>query len=75
MKALSSDSDSEESFELRADFGNKILNKSATAFKVSDLPQPVVCGSFLDTRISGGEETEITQFPWTVLIEHTRGID
>lgn len=70
VKALSSKSDPNADFELRTDFRDDFSNE--TAFKASDLPQPLVCGSFIDPRISGGEETEISEFPWMALIEHTR---
>lgn len=66
IKATASPSDSRS--DLRADFGNNNI------FKASDLPQPGVCGPYeLPHRILGGDVTEITEFPWTVLIEHTRG--
>lgn len=40
--------------------------------QASDLPEPGTCGSHLANRIVGGEETEITEFPWMVLIEYTK---
>ncbi|XP_031619833.1 serine protease easter-like [Contarinia nasturtii] len=36
------------------------------------LPRPGVCGSQLQDRIIGGEETRITEFPWMALIEYTK---
>lgn len=42
------------------------------AFRVDDLPQPGQCGFSVNDRIVGGNETRITEFPWTVLIEYTK---
>ncbi|XP_055301168.1 serine protease easter-like [Sitodiplosis mosellana] len=39
---------------------------------VNDLPEPGVCGSSLDNRVTFGEPTKINEFPWMVLIQYTK---
>lgn len=48
-----------------------VLEKQ-TGLSASDLPAPGVCGTSLDDRITNGEETAITEFPWMVLLEYTK---
>lgn len=42
------------------------------ALRASDLPAPGICGSSIEDRIVGGNETRITEFPWMVLIQYTK---
>lgn len=43
-----------------------------SGLSVSDLPQPGECGGFVRDKVLGGQEAEITDFPWMALIEHTK---
>ena len=43
-----------------------------SGLSASDLPAPGVCGTSLDDRITNGEETAITEFPWMVLLEYAK---
>ncbi|KAH8358834.1 hypothetical protein KR093_002776, partial [Drosophila rubida] len=37
------------------------------------LPQPPICGGVtIDNKIYGGEDAELNEFPWTVLLEYRR---
>lgn len=36
------------------------------------LPRPALCGLDAQNRIFGGTDTEITEFPWSVLLEFTK---
>lgn len=40
--------------------------------QASDLPAPGYCGNHLADRIVGGEETQISEYPWMALLEYTK---
>lgn len=47
-------------------YGKKKQASLVTGLTKDDLPQPVACGPFINLDIYGGEETQITDFPWLV---------
>lgn len=40
--------------------------------QASDLPAPGYCGNHLADRIVGGNETQISEYPWMALLEYTK---
>lgn len=52
----------------------KLARCLIAALTAEDLPQPVVCGNYVTPNIFGGEQTEITEFPWMALVEHVTRI-
>lgn len=39
---------------------------AGASLRASDLPAPGICGFSVDDRIVGGNETRITEYPWSV---------
>ena len=48
---------------------------SRRGLSVSDLPEPGVCGSSVESKIIFGEPTKINEFPWMALIEYSKRND
>lgn len=50
---------------------NEVLEDEAKKLK-EILSQPPACGQDAPNRIFGGQETEINEFPWTVLLNYKK---